>query len=160
MPKTNAPTFKQTLFATFWERMRVPAKKMGSTADPAVTWTEQTARQAFAPILVRPEPNGTAFRRPVITVASVRLLPTLLVINKAVNTFVTKIGFNAAQHARITPAPDVRIAQSMKSSIARTGQVTNRRPGYARLRTAQWDVLMSTGHGNASRVRQGQLTEI
>ena len=138
----------------------MPAKKTGSTADPAVTWTGQTARQAFAPILVRPGPNGTALRRPVITVASVRLLSTLPVINKAVNTFVTKIGFNAARRAPITPAPDAPIARLMKSSIARTGQVTNRRPGYARLRTAQWDVLMSTGHGNASRVRQGQLTEI
>ena len=160
MPKTNVPIPKQTLFVIFWERMRGLVKKTGSIAVPAVTWTGQTVRPAFALTLVRPEPNGAAFRQPVITVASVHLLPTLLVINKAVNTFVTKIGFNAAQHARITPAPGVRIVQLMKPSIARTGQVTNRQLDYVLLRTAQWDVSTSTGHGNASRAQQGRLTLI
>lgn len=160
MPKTSVPIPKQTLFVIFWEQMRGLVKKTGSIAVPAATWMEQTAQPAFAPILVRQEPNGTASPQPVITGVSAHRLPPLLVINKAVNTFVTKIGFNAEQLVRITPAQVAPVVKSMKPSIARTGLNINPQPDYALLRIAQRDALKITVLGNASHVRRALLTVI
>lgn len=95
-----------------------------------------------------------------IPVVSAHRIQALLVINKAANTFVTKIGFNAEQRVRITPVQVALVVKSMKPSTARTELHINQQPDYVPLRTIHQGVLKITVLGNASHVRRDLLTVI